>query len=117
MDRNRINNLQRTILCVIVYLVSLLQVLDIYEEMPKRIGNKKRNRSNFDEVVGSLSEDKFKSHTGLSRKLINHLVVSIRPHLKAKKKEMAISKSHVVKSALTLLHFISTTMALHSNLE
>ena len=73
-----------------------------YDQLPKRLPNKKRRRDHTIELLESLSDAEFKSQTGLSRRLFGYVRDLIR-------EDICVNQAMAVRSSGS---HISTVMRL-----
>ena len=69
-------------LVVAYWCLTIIVILaELYEQTPKRLPNKKRNRQHAIDKLGEFSDFEFKRQTGLSRNMFNYVLGLIRPKL------------------------------------
>mmetsp|Transcript_1890 Transcript_1890/g.4409 ORF Transcript_1890/g.4409 Transcript_1890/m.4409 type:complete len:557 (-) Transcript_1890:2051-3721(-) len=67
-----------------------------------RLPNVHRRRDHCADVIGSLSQEQFKSQTGLSRKIFNYLLQLIRPRVQGNRAMGAVSSGSHISSMMKL---------------
>jgi len=89
-------------LVMALLLQSNQMVAQAYEQIPKRLPNKKRKRDHLIEKLESFSNDEFKNQTGLSRRCFTYILAIIHDTIKVNHKMAEISSGSHISSMMRL---------------
>lgn len=101
-NRARQTSIIQLCLLFLIYCSSVLSILTIYDDIPKRNPNRKRKRVDFEKILSDLTDKEFKSQTGLSRLIFNYLLLLIEPILRRDERQASRSSGSPITPMMRL---------------